>query len=42
MNTTYFHAVANQRKRKTTIHVVEPPPPPGDVDTIEEIIEVAT
>jgi hypothetical protein len=25
MNTTYFHVVANQRKRKTTIHVVEAP-----------------
>jgi hypothetical protein len=42
MDTTYFHVVANQRKRKTTIHAVEPPPPPGDVDTIEEIVEVAT
>jgi hypothetical protein len=39
-NTKYFHAAANQWRRKTTIHSVEGPA--GAVDTTEEIIEVAT
>jgi hypothetical protein len=39
-NTKYFHAIANQRRRKTTIYSVEGPA--RAVDTTEEIIEVAT
>jgi hypothetical protein len=39
-NTKYFHDVANQRKRKITIHDVVGLA--GEIDTREEIIEVAT
>jgi hypothetical protein len=39
-NTKYFHVVANQRKRKTTIHSIEGPA--GAKENIEEIIRVAT
>jgi hypothetical protein len=39
-NTRFFHAVANQRKRKTSIHSIEGPG--GTTDTTEKIIEVAT
>jgi hypothetical protein len=39
-NTKYFHAVANQRRRKTTVHTIEGPD--GAVDSTKEIIEVAT
>jgi hypothetical protein len=39
-NTRFFHAVANQRKRKTSIHSIEGPR--GTTDTTEKIIEVAT
>jgi hypothetical protein len=40
INTCYFHAVANQRKRKTTIYNIEGPE--GSADTTKAIIEVAT
>jgi hypothetical protein len=39
-NTKYFHAVANQRKRKTTIYDIEGPE--GAVNSTEDIIKVAT
>jgi hypothetical protein len=39
-NTKYFHAVANQWRRKTIVHTIEGPD--GAVKSIEEIIEVTT
>jgi hypothetical protein len=39
-NTKYFHAVANQRRRKITIFSVEGPA--GAVNSTQEIIEVTT
>jgi hypothetical protein len=39
-NTKYFNVVANQRKRKTTIHSIEGPA--GVVENTEEIIKVTT
>jgi hypothetical protein len=39
-NARFFHAIANQRKRKTTIYFIEGPG--GTADTTEKIIEVAT
>jgi hypothetical protein len=38
-NTKYFHAVANQRRRKTTVHTMESPD--EIVESTVEIIEVA-
>jgi hypothetical protein len=40
MNTKYFQAVANQRRRKTTLHSLDGPD--GTVKTIEEIVKIAT
>jgi hypothetical protein len=39
-NTKYFDAVANQRKRKMTIHCLEGPA--RVVESAEDIMEVAT
>ena len=39
-NTRYFHMVANQRRKKTNIQVLEGPE--GDVHDQEEIHKVAT
>jgi hypothetical protein len=39
-NTKYFHALANQRRRKTTIHSVEGPD--GVADNTTDILKVAT
>jgi hypothetical protein len=39
-NIRYFHVVANQRRRKTTIHKMDDPA--GEVETTEEIVEIAT
>jgi hypothetical protein len=39
-NTKYFHVVANQRRRKITIHSVEGPE--GVVDNTNDILKVAT
>jgi hypothetical protein len=39
-NTKYFHAVANQRRRKTTIHSVEGPK--GVADNTSDILKIAT
>jgi hypothetical protein len=39
-NTKYFKSVANQRRRKTTIHRMEGHA--GEVETTEEIVGVAT
>lgn len=38
-NTKYFHAVANQRKRKTTIHSLDGPD--GEVSSTRDIMKVA-
>jgi hypothetical protein len=39
-NTSYFHVVANQRRRKTTIHSLDGPE--GTTESTEEIVKVAT
>jgi hypothetical protein len=39
-DTRYFHTMANQRRRKTTIHSIYSPE--GTVETTEDIIRVAT
>jgi hypothetical protein len=39
-NTTYFHAVANHRRRKTLIHALEGPA--GEVTNISDMLDVAT
>jgi hypothetical protein len=39
-NTTYFHVIANQRRRKKKIFVLEGPC--GHVETTQEVIEIAT
>jgi hypothetical protein len=40
MNTRYFQSVANQRRRKTTLHSLDGVE--GTVETTEEIVKVAT
>jgi hypothetical protein len=40
MNTRYFQLVANQRRRKTTLHSLDGVE--GTVETTEEIVKVAT
>lgn len=39
-NTAYFHAVANQRRRKTLIHTLDGPD--GPVTSTVEMLDVAT
>ena len=40
MNTSYFHDVANQRKRKTTIHTLDGPD--GPISDTKDMLHIAS